>query len=184
MNAGWHVDGGRALGVTRDLAFAAPAWLARFGPHGGARCIPVAEYLRARAERRIDVQRLFYAGLLMRNGVYKTTLPNRMNELFPMIVSMARRFEMAPLRTLDVACSSGVSTVEMHAAFTRAGLDCEAWGTDLLIRAPHVRRADGCAILFDHERQPIQVEVGGWATPWKLRPRDRVLRPGRVARAR
>jgi hypothetical protein len=184
MSAGFHLGWGHGHDATRDLAFAVPAWLARWGPHGGARCIPVAEYLRGRAEGRLDVQRRFYAGLLMRNGVYKTTHRNRMNELFPMLVSMARRFETSPLRTLDVACSSGVSTVEMHAAFTRAGIDCEAWGSDLLIRAPHVRRNDGCAMLFDHEREPIQVDIGGWATPWRLRPRDRVLRPGRYARAR
>jgi hypothetical protein len=182
-----HVMHGLARAATQHLAgpaLAVPAFLRRFGPHGGARTIPVAEYERARAAGRLDVQRQFYSGLLLRNGVYKTTNPNRMNDLFPMLTSMASQLAPRPLRVLDVACSSGTSTVEMQRAFANGGIPCEAWGTDLMLWVRHVSRSDGCAILFDRDEQPIQVEVAKWATPWQLRPRDRLLRPRLSARAR
>jgi hypothetical protein len=166
------------------LGMGVHALFQRLGPHGGARCIGVTEYLAARAGGRIDVQRRFYAGLLLRNGVYKTTHPNRMNDLFPMLTSMARDLEPKPLQVLDVACSSGISTVEMYRAFAKNSIPCVAWGTDLMISARYVRRQDGCGMLFDREEQPIQVEIGKWATPWKSRPRDRVLRPRLSRRAR
>ncbi len=158
--------------------------MARLGPHGGARCIPVAEYLESRLTGRAGIQAAFFRGLMLRNGVYKISYPNRMNDLFPPLIGLAREFTPRPLRVLDVGCSSGISTVEMHHAFSAAGIPCEAWGTDLLISARLVRRVDGCHLLFDANEEVLQVEIGNWASPWRLRPRDLALRPRLRARAR
>jgi len=158
--------------------------LEKLGPHGGARCIPVDEYLCARAGGQLEVQRMFHAGLLLRNGVYRTTLANRMTSTLPRLLSLARELGPHPVRVLDVACSSGISTLEMHQAFVEGGVPCETCGTDLLLWVDFVRRDDGVGVLFDHGGQVLQVEIGKWASPWRWRPRDRVLRPRLVARAR
>ncbi|HEY2955041.1 MAG TPA: hypothetical protein VGK89_07320 [Candidatus Eisenbacteria bacterium] len=158
--------------------------LEKLTPHGGLRCIPVGEYLEGRAGGRMDVERRFFAGLQMRNGVYRTTEPHRMDDLLPLLVARALELESRPLRILDVACSAGVATVELHRALVAAGIGCETWGTDLMIRAEYVRRDDGVGVLFDPDHQVLQIDIGRWATPWKWRPRDLAFRPLRSLRAR
>ncbi|MBI1798832.1 MAG: hypothetical protein HYR73_04010 [Candidatus Eisenbacteria bacterium] len=184
INPGVHTLARHAMRPDMWTAVTLRDVLRRFGPHGDARCIPVAEYREACRSGNAEIQHEFFQSLVLRNGVYKATLPNRMNDLFPMLVRLASDLERLPLRVLDVACSSGISTVEMHRAFSAAGIPCEAWGTDLMISARHVRRVDGCNLLFDADQQVIQIEVGGWASPWRFRPRDLVLRPHFYALAR
>ena len=184
MSAAAHLGLDRLLHPELLAAFSPMRLLRRLGPHGGARTIPVAEYLEARARGSADIPPAFFGGLLLRNGVYKTTHPNRMNDLFPSLIDRARELPLRPLRCLDVACSSGISTLEMYRAFERAGIPTEAWGSDLMLFARQVWRADGCGLLFDHDQQVLQVDVGRWATPWRLRPRDLALRPWLYVRAR
>jgi hypothetical protein len=158
--------------------------LRRLGPGGGSRCVPVREFLSARAQGCLEVERAFFAGLLLRNGIYKTTEAHRMDELLPLVVQHARTLPGPTLRVLDVACSSGVTTVELHRALMDAGLSAETTGTDLTMNADYVVREDGAAMLFDSTGRLLQVELGEWASPWRWRPRDRVYRPALVARAR
>jgi chemotaxis methyl-accepting protein methylase len=157
--------------------------LEKLGPHGGARCIPVEEYLTARVQGRTEVERQFFSGLLLRNGVYRTTSAHRMDDLFPRILARAQDLER-PLRVLDVACSAGIATVELHRFLAAAGVECETWGSDLLLRAPYARRQDGVGVLFDRDQQVLQIDMGGWATPWRWRPRDLAFRPVQSLRAR
>jgi SAM-dependent methyltransferase len=149
----------------------------RLPPHGGTRCIPVPEYLRGRVEKRMDIQRAFYAGLLLRNGVWKTTDAHRMDDLFPLLVRRAALIDQRPLRILDVGCSAGVTTVEMHRALAASRIPCETFGTDLLLYADHVASNENAAILFDRDRNVLQIELGSWASPWKFQKRDLLLKP-------
>jgi hypothetical protein len=155
----------------------------KLSPHGGARCIPVPEYLRARVEKRMDVQQAFYEGLLLRNGVSKTTKAHRMDDLFPLLVQRAALVDQRPLRILDVGCSAGVTTVEMHQALAGSGILCETYGTDVLLYADYVASEDDLAILFDRDRNVLQIEIGSWASPWTFRRRDLLLRPQLCFRA-
>jgi SAM-dependent methyltransferase len=145
--------------------------------HRVRRRIPVPEYLRARVERRMDIQRAFYAGLLLRNGVRKTTDAHRVDDLFPLLVKRAAPIDQRPLRVLDVGCSAGVTTVEIHQFLVDCGISCETYGTDLLLYADHVASEDNVAILFDRDRNVLQIEIGSWASPWKFRKQDLLLRP-------
>lgn len=155
----------------------------KFGPDGGHRVIPVREFLAARWKGALSIERAFFAGLLMRNGLYKTTEVRRMDALLPMLVEHARLLPERPLKVLDVGCSSGVTTVEMHRALEDSGLEVETVGTDLTLFADYVTREDGAAMLFDSSGLLLQVEFGDWASPWRFRSRDRVFRPFTVARA-
>lgn len=143
-------------------------------------CVP--DYLAARARGDGAVERRFHEQLLLRNGVYRTTSERRLDATFAPLIEAARGLP-APVRVLDVAVSMGVATVELHAALTGAGLACETLGTDLIVAGEYVSRGDGCGLLFDPEGAVLQADVGGFATPWRLRPSDRLLRGGLVARA-
>jgi methylase of polypeptide subunit release factors len=155
----------------------------KFGPDGGHRVVPVREFLAARWKGALAIERAFFTGLLMRNGLYKTTEVHRMDAVLPLLVEHARLLPETPLRVLDVGCSSGVTTIEMHRAFEDAGLAVETVGTDLTLFADYVTRENGAAMLFDSSGLLLQVELGDWASPWRWRPRDRVFRPFTVARA-
>jgi methylase of polypeptide subunit release factors len=157
--------------------------LRKFGPDGGHRVVPVREFLSARWKGALAIERAFFKGLLLRNGLYKTTEAHRMDAVLPLLVEHARVLPEHPLKVLDVGCSSGVTTVEMHRAFEDAGLDVETVGTDLTLFADYVTRENGAAMLFDSSGLLLQVELGDWASPWRWRPRDRVFRPFTVARA-
>ncbi len=125
----------------------------------------------------MDIQRAFYTGLLLRNGVRKTTDAHRVDDLFPLLVRRAALIDQRPLRVLDVGCSAGVTTVEIHQLLVDCGISCETYGTDLLLYADHVASKDNVAILFDRDRNVLQIEIGSWASPWKFRKRDLLLRP-------
>jgi len=153
-------------------------------PGGSARIVSVREFIAARERRDPVTERAFFAGLLLRNGVYKTTEEHRMDSVLPMIVGSARALAARPLRVLDVACSSGVTTVELHKSFADAGFEVETVGTDLTLEADYVVRDDGAALLFDSRGAVLQVELGAWASPWRFRPRDLMWQTPRVARAK
>jgi hypothetical protein len=163
--------------IDRPLSNAFDVIMRKLAPQRVRRCIPVPEYLRARVEKRMDIQRAFYAGLLLRNGVWKTTDAHRMDDLFPLLVRRAALIDQRPLRVLDVGCSAGVTTVEMHQVLADCGISCETYGTDQLLYADHVASKDNVAILFDRDRNVLQIEIGSWASPWKFQKRDLLLRP-------
>lgn len=147
------------------------------------RGVTVPRYLEARARGDAAVEKLFHKELLLRNGVYRTTREHRMDDVLPVLVDAARAWPSRPVRVLDVACSMGVATVELHAALRDAGVECETCGTDLLIGARYVARDDGTGLLFDGEGEPLQADIGAWATPWRFRRSDRIFRPALVGRA-
>ena len=149
----------------------------RLSPDAGSPCIPVPEYLEARSAGRIDVQTAFCTTLILRNGVSKMTTAHRMDDLLPIIVSYCGKLGQNPLRVLDVACSAGVSTVELHNALVAAGLHAQTFGTDLLMYANYVVDPRGVGVLLDHDGCFLQIDIGPWASSWQWRRRDIVFRP-------
>ncbi len=83
------------------------------------RIVPVSEYLEGVKTGNAAVQDAFLQGLFLTSGVSKMTHAHRMDDLLPDIVNQAKTVNQRPLKILDVACSSGVSTLEMHQAFAR-----------------------------------------------------------------
>lgn len=144
------------------------------------------DFLDARARGDLDGERRFFAGLRLRNGTFKTTHHNRLDDANALLVPAAAALARRPLRVIDVGCSSGVSTVELHRALAAAGVASEVTGTDLMTEASYVRRPDGWAVLLDDEGQPIQVERGRWAVSWQWPPRriELAARPLKLARSR
>lgn len=149
-------------------------------------CVPVAELLRALDEGRTDVEDKFFAVLRLRNGVFKTTARGRLDNTFATLLPHLQRIEARPLDVLDVACSSGITTLELHRALKQAGIATRTLGTDLVTHAKWVSRDDGCGMLFDSCGRLLQFEIGDFAGSWQWPSRKRhwLVAPVQLARGR
>ncbi len=163
--------------MSASIQMACKAIGRRLSPNAGARCIPVPEYLEARSAGRMDVQWAFCTTLVLRNGVSKMTTAHRMDDVLPILVCYCSKLGQHPLRVLDIGCSAGVSTVELHKALVAAGLHAETFGTDLLMYASYVVDPLGVGVLFDRDGCFLQIDIGQWASSWRWRRRDIVFRP-------
>lgn len=160
-------------------------WLSdNLSADGQARCIPVTEYLKARSDGNIELEHAFLSGLCLRSRVTKMTSANRLDDSHLLLINAIDGFRSAEVRVLDVACSAGVPTIELHEAFRSAGIHCLTYGTDIILSATFVRRRDGWGMLFDPDGSLLQVEYEKWASPWFWRRRDWVFRPSLSFRAR
>lgn len=113
------------------------------------------------------VEAAFYSRLKMRNATFKSTRPGRFADIDPALVAhAARRLPKAP-QVLDVAVSTGVSTVELVDALRRAGFDPSVTATDLFLKARIVQVNRRLRALIDPGGWPLQYEIAGWGIrPW------------------
>lgn len=146
------------------------------------RVIRVQELLEAKAEDRPDIEKQFFLHLRMRNGLFKATHPHRLDDTFEMLIFYVKKIQDQPIKILDVGCSTGITTIELHEALKANNIFCKTIGTDLMTKAIYVRRKDGRALLFDLNGQAIQVELGDWAMSWTGPPRriDYLLKARKV----
>src|SRR5262245_36978011 len=88
--------------------------------------IPTAKDLyfprsRVDAKRQEALEREFFSSIKLKNGTYKYTYSNRLddlNEIVEALLPSAR-----PLQIMDVAISSGISTLEWMESLERADID-------------------------------------------------------------
>ena len=123
------------------------------------------------------MERQFFDRVALTNGTYKTTYPNRLdnvNEAFlPHIVKLANR----PIRIMDVGASSGISTSEWYSYLSRSGIDCDITGTDLTIYVSLVtfRFTSKMAALVDRDGNIVHFDLFGMG--WPRQPSSKSLRP-------
>jgi hypothetical protein len=114
----------------------------------------------------------FFHSLVLRNGTHKTTCHCRLGDLNAVIepcLPSAR-----PLEIMDVAVSSGVSTIEWLEALARAGVDCRMTAGDAVIDALLVT-AGSVRGLLDRTGHLMQLDIGGRAVRMPApRRRDRL----------
>jgi hypothetical protein len=106
-----------------------------------------------------ELEKCFFDRLRLRNGVYKTTYAHRMDDLNARVADylpVAR-----PLRMLDVAISSGVSTLEWVEALEETKLDYHMTGIDLTIRGFLVSFGDRLHAVVDRTKWPMLLEIDG-----------------------
>lgn len=138
--------------------------------------VRVPDLFAARARGDLVVEDQFFANLRLRNGVYKLTYRHRFDATLAATVKHARR--IGARRVLDVACSSGVSTVELAHALG----ECEVHGTDVMTSATYLERG-GIGWLVDDRDRVIQVDHPRWAMSWSPSKRDLLRHPLRAAHA-
>jgi hypothetical protein len=127
--------------------------------------IPTAHRLYFTDELRNDprgpqLEDSFFHSLTLRNGTFKTTWHHRLDDLNAMVECFLPCG--GPLEIMDVAVSSGVSTIEWLDCLERAGIDCRMTAGDAVIDAFLVA-AGPVRGLIDRTGHLMQLEVAGKA---------------------
>jgi hypothetical protein len=110
-----------------------------------------------------SLEREFFSSLRLRNGTYKFTYARRLddvNELLLPLLPAAR-----PLEVMDVAVSSGISTLEWVQRLEGAGVAHRMVAGDLTVNAFLVSRGRHLHALVDDTGYPLQYEIFARALP-------------------
>ena len=139
--------------------------------------IPTARKLYV-SPRGVSVadERSFFASLRLRNQTYKTTHERRLDDLNDLVLPLLPA--VSPLNIMDVAVSSGVTTLEWSEALTAAGIAHHITAGDVVLKAFLISLGSYVHVLADATGYPLQFEFWGRAVPNPIiRRRDRVYRP-------
>jgi hypothetical protein len=139
------------------------------------------EYLRSRETGDHELETRYLTTLRLPSGVFKSTSVHRMDDAADLLVRHVADRSTGALRVLDVACSSGVSTVELHEKLQHAGVVCETYGTDIVTDVSLVEAGDGLGVLLDSSAKVLRVEWRGNALPWPPVRSDILFHPLHVA---
>jgi len=112
----------------------------------------------------------FFCSLRLSNGVYKRTWAGRFYDVDQTLIAQFQRLGVKPKTFLDVAVSSGASTIKWFESLQEAGLRPSMTATDLTMTVYLVRLLSWLHVLVDKEGFPLQYDVFGLAS----RPRCRI----------
>lgn len=140
--------------------------------------LPTAKQLFLEANPRLAenavtrdlLEEKFFISLRLSNGVYKKTSCGRLKDVDQTLIAEFQRLGVAPKTFLDVAVSSGVSTLNWFESLQQAGLRPSMTATDLTMTVYLVRLLSWLHVLVEKEGFPLQYDVFGFA--W--RPRCRI----------
>jgi hypothetical protein len=127
--------------------------------------------------RTPEAESRFYAKVRLPNGTWKTTYPNRLDDLNQRLLEFLprdRRLEM-----MDVAVSSGVSTLEWSDHLVSNAFDHRLVAGDLIIEGRLRSWGGWLAVLFDDSgKEPLLLEIGPVTLPVRSERRTiRLARP-------
>jgi hypothetical protein len=139
--------------------------------------IRVPDYLAARGD--LDIEDRFFTQLRIGNGVFKMTSRHRFDDTLSITMDLIARH---PGRVIDLACSSGVSTVELADELARRGIEREVHATDVAVHATYLERGDFGVLLAGRD-EVLQIDHPRWAVARRPTKRDLVLHPLRALHA-
>lgn len=130
--------------------------------------IPAHTFLGLRAEEIAPAaEEEFFASLRMRNGTYKTTFRNRFASIDRAIRELVDAGRIRVDSVLDVAISSGTSTLELYEALGAPERPIQIVATDVTLSARLVKVFPGCFTLADDTGFPLRHDLFGWSVkPW------------------
>jgi hypothetical protein len=120
--------------------------------------------------RQDERERRFFSSLKLSNGTYKTTQSRRLDDLNELILRLRPR--ATSLEVMDVAVSSGISTIEWLESLEHAGIRCEMMAGDYSLTAFLLSVGDRLAVLVDKHGYTLQFDVFGRALPNPLGGRN------------
>ncbi len=123
---------------------------------------PSAEFAKT-VEQDQDIEYLFFSRLRLSNGVFKTTARRRLDDVNERILKQLPRDQT--LRVMDVAVSSGISTLEWAQALKQANFVFEMTAGDLTIAAKVTSLGRVFQVLVDSHGDPLQIDILGIAFP-------------------
>jgi hypothetical protein len=103
----------------------------------------------------------FFMSLRLPNGTHKTTCRRRLTDLDELVQGLLPRNR--PLEIMDVAVSSGVSTLEWLESLERAGISCHLVAGDAVMDACLIALGRRLRALVDRTGRLLQLEVAGRA---------------------
>lgn len=109
------------------------------------------------------LERGFFSSLRLRNGTYKYTYASRLDDLNELVLPLLPAAR--PLQIMDVAVSSGISTLEWLQQLSRAGIEHQMVAGDLTVNAFLISRGRHMHVLIDGTGHPLQYEVLGRVFP-------------------
>jgi hypothetical protein len=115
------------------------------------------------------LERTFFQSVGLPNGTWKTTAYRRLDDLNAMVQKHLPPDR--PLEAMDVAVSSGVSTVEWIESMEHEGIQCRMTAGDATADAYLVQIAPGLRVLTDRHGHALQYEVAGHGVGRPLRKR-------------
>jgi hypothetical protein len=115
--------------------------------------------LTADATQMEWLEKQFFQSVGLPNGTWKTTTYRRLDNLNELVQKFLPTDR--PLDVMDVAVSSGVSTVEWIESMERAGAQCRMTAGDATADAYLVSILPGMRVLVDRHGHALQYEVAG-----------------------
>src|SRR5258706_4630789 len=103
-----------------------------------------SEFLASRYDPHLE--REFFSRIMLPNGSVKSTSEHRLDDLNVLLLPYVKQLQ-SPVRILDVAASSGVSSAEWHEQLTSEGVQFSLTATDLTVNAYHLKLRLAEAIL-------------------------------------
>jgi hypothetical protein len=142
--------------------------------------IPTAERLYFSGEtfdatRLESLERAFFSTLVVQNGTFKTTNHRRLDNLNELVQKHLPTDR--PLKVMDVAVSSGISTAEWMTFLESAGVEYDMVAGDLFVQGFLVSLGNGLNVLVDKTGNPIQFDIRGRAIGTPLGRRALALHP-------
>lgn len=109
-----------------------------------------------------QLEREFFGRVFLPNRTVKTTDANRLDDLNAIVLPHIDALPIRPLRILDVAVSSGISTAEWHESLI--GIEHEMTATDLCINAT-LRGNGKFSVLQDSHGRVLHFDMLGKGCP-------------------
>jgi hypothetical protein len=110
-----------------------------------------------------ELERRFFASVRLHNGTYKFTYSRRLDDLNSLVNPLLP--SGYPLKIMDVAVSSGVSTLEWAESLSQSGIKHDMTAGDLTATGFLISVGRGLHVLIDKRGYPLQFDVFGRPVP-------------------
>ncbi len=110
-----------------------------------------------------DLEKSFFGNIRQRNGTYKYTYANRLDDLNDLVAGLLPPDR--PLRLMDVAASSGITSLDWANSLDRRGIQYTMTAGDINIKAYLLSVGEHLHVLVDGTGYPLQYDIFGHAVP-------------------
>lgn len=109
------------------------------------------------------IEKAFFSRVCVPNRSVKTTYARRLDDLNAVAFRHIARIHESPVRIMDVAMSSGISTAEWRDQLAAGKIDFDLTGTDLAINAT-LYSCSKFGLLFDRKGNLLHFDL--WGKGW------------------
>lgn len=115
------------------------------------------------ATQQEEFEKDFFASLQLKNGTYKLTYARRFDDLNALVSKLLP--PTRPLKVMDVAVSSGISTLEWMESLEGAGINHHMTAGDITTKGFLISIGEDLHVLVDDTGYPLQFDVHGTPVP-------------------